>query len=443
MSATLAQDAVQAEVVGNAQWQERKDAAMARGEGNLAPIFIDRAEGSEVWDVEGKRYLDFGTGIAVVNTGHLHPKVKSAVAKQLDHLSHSCIMITPYASAVELAERLNALAPGDTPKKTMFVTTGAEAVENAIKIARSHTGRRGIVAFDGGYHGRTMMTLGLTGKVAPYKTRFGPFPGEIYRAPYPIEGHGISEEASLKALDTLFRTDLDPADCAAMILEPVQGEGGFYPAPNAWLRRLREICDEHGIVLIADEVQTGFGRTGKMFASEYAGIEPDMMTMAKGMAGGFPIAGVVGKAAIMDAVDPGGLSGTYAGSPIGCAAALAVLDVLEEEGLVERSLAIGARFGTALEGLQREYPHLIGDIRTDRGAMIALELVQDGSMAKPNAALLKAVLAECHKRGLIILACGMYGNVIRFLPALTISDEQIDEGLGIFAEAFAAVVARS
>ena len=437
MSATLGGSRIHSEIVGNAAWQDRKDAAIARGEGNLAPIFIDKAEGSQMWDVEGKRYFDFGTGIAVVNTGHLHPKVKAAVAGQLDHVSHSCIMITPYPGAVELAERLNALAPGDTPKKTMFVTTGAEAVENAIKIARSHTRRRGIIAFDGGYHGRTMMTLGLTGKVAPYKTRFGPFPGEIYRAPYPIPGHGISEEMALEALDTLFRTDVDPSDCAAMILEPVQGEGGFYPAPSAWFARLREICDEHGIVLIADEVQTGFARTGRMFACEHSGVEPDLLTMAKGMAGGFPLAGVVGKTDIMDAVDPGGLGGTYAGSPIGCAAALAVLDIIEEESLIERAQMIGEKFEKALSTLQGKYPDYIGELRCERGAMIAMELVEDGSMARPNPALLKSVLAHCHKLGLIVLACGMHGNVIRFLPALTISDEEIDEGLAIFSIALA------
>ncbi len=440
MSAILGGSRIHSEIVGNAAWQDRKDAAIARGESNLAPIFIDKAEGSQMWDVEGKRYLDFGTGIAVVNTGHLHPKVKAAVAEQLDHLSHSCIMITPYPGAVELAERLNALAPGDTPKKTMFVTTGAEAVENAIKIARSHTRRRGIVAFDGGYHGRTMMTLGLTGKVAPYKTRFGPFPGEIYRAPYPIAGHGISEEMALEALDTLFRTDIDPSDCAAMILEPVQGEGGFYPAPRAWFTRLREICDEHGIVLIADEVQTGFARTGRMFACEHSGVEPDLLTMAKGMAGGFPLAGVVGKAKIMDAVDPGGLGGTYAGSPIGCAAALAVLDIIEEERLIERAQEIGDKFKKALSALQGSYPDYIGELRCERGAMIAMELVEHGSMARPNPALLKSVLAHCHKLGLIVLACGMHGNVIRFLPALTISDAEIDEGIAIFSTALAAAL---
>ena len=425
----------------NALWQARKDAAIARGEGNIAPLYVERAQGSEVWDCEGRRYLDFGTGIAVTNTGHMHPKVKAAVAAQLERFSHTCIMVTPYGNAVELAEQLNMLAPGDSPKKSMFVTTGAEAVENAIKIARSHTGRRGIIAFDGGYHGRTMMTLGLTGKVAPYKTGFGPFPGEIYRAAYPIEAHGISEQVSLDALDAIFRTDCPPRDCAAIIVEPVQGEGGFYPAPDRWLQKLREICDEHGIVLICDEIQTGFARTGKMFASEHAGIEPDLMTVAKGMAGGFPIAGVIGKAPIMDAVDPGGLGGTYAGSPIACAAALAVVEVIAEEQLAKRAGQIGARFDSALRQLQRLYPQLIGDIRSQRGAMIALELVENGAGSAPNPALTKALVAQCYERGLIALSCGMFGNVIRFLPALTISDAEIDEGLGLFADAFAAVAA--
>lgn len=439
MSVTIASNDLHDETQTNSHWQARKNAAIARGEGNLAAIYVERAQGSQIWDCEGRRYLDFATGIAVVNTGHSHPRIKAAVADQLDRFSHSCIMITPYTNAVELAERLNQLAPGDTPKKSMFVTTGAEAVENAIKIARSHTGRRGIIAFDGGYHGRTMMALGLTGKVAPYKTRFGPFPGEIYRAPFPIASHGISEEASLLALETLFRTDCDPADCAAMIVEPVQGEGGFYPAPSSWLKSLRAICDKHGIVLIADEIQTGFGRTGRMFASEHAGIEPDLMTIAKGMAGGFPLAGVIGKAAIMDAVDPGGLGGTYAGSPIGCAAALAVLDIIEDEQLVAAARRIGDRFKAFLGELQQDHPTIIGHIRAERGAMIALELVHDGDLAKPNAALVKALVAECHSRGLIVISCGMFGNVIRFLPALTINDAELDEGFAIFRAAFSAV----
>jgi len=343
------------------------------------------------------------------------------------------VMVTPYDSAVLLAEQLNELAPGDSPKKTMYVTTGAEAVENTIKLARSHTGRRGVIAFDGGYHGRTNMTMGLTGKITPYKHKFGPFPGDIYRAPFPIEFHGISEEVSLRALKTIFKTDLDPSDCAAIIIEPVQGEGGFYPAPDSFMQAIREICTEHGIVMIADEIQTGFGRTGKLFCSEYSGIEPDLMTFAKGVAGGFPLAGVVGKAEILDSAPPGGLGGTYAGSPIGCAAALAVIEVIKEENLVDRALKIAAQFKTCLDGLQKRYPGYIGEIRTDRGAMIAVELMKDG---QPDPDLTKALVGEGYKQGLVLLSCGIYGNVLRFLPPLTMSDEILNEGLGILETCF-------
>ncbi|MEZ5892668.1 MAG: 4-aminobutyrate--2-oxoglutarate transaminase [Parvularculaceae bacterium] len=422
----------------NQDWQERKNAAMARGEGNVASVFVDRAAGSELWDVEGKRYIDFGTGIAVCNTGHRHPKVMKAVSEQLERFSHTCVMVTPYDSAVMLAEKLNALAPGSTPKKTMFVTTGAEAVENAVKIARSHTGRRGVIAFDGGYHGRTLLTLGLTGKISPYKNKFGPFPGDLWRAPFPIPYHGVSVADALGALDMLFKTDVAPEDCAAIIIEPVQGEGGFYAAPAEFMTALRAICDKHGIVFIADEIQSGFARTGKFFACEHAGVEPDLMTSAKGLAGGFPLAAVIGKAAIMDAVAPGGLGGTYAGSPVGCAAALAVIDVIAEEKLAARAAQIGAIFAKRLAALQKEFPNLIGDIRADRGAMIAIELVHDGDASKPNPALAKATLTECYKQGLVVLTCGMDGNVFRFLPALTISDALLDEGLGIFERAFRA-----
>lgn len=418
----------------NAAWQTRKNSAMARGEGNIAQVFVDRALGSEVWDVEGNRYIDFGTGIAVCNTGHLHPKIHAAVTAQLERFSHTCVMVTPYESAVELAEQLNDLVPGPSPKKTMFVTTGAEAVENCIKIARAHTGRRGVIAFDGGYHGRTLMTLGLTGKTAPYKTKFGPFPGDIYRGQFPIPYHGISIDDAKRSLAMLFKTDIDPSDCAAIIIEPVQGEGGFYPVPDEFMQHLREVCDAHGIVLVLDEIQTGFGRTGKFFASEYAGVEPDLMTFAKGVAGGFPLAGVTGKAEIMDAPAPGGLGGTYAGSPIGCAAALAVIDVIKSEDLVERSNAIGAIFKKRLTALQERHPSLVGDIRAERGAMVALELVhEDGS---PNPVLTKALLEECYRNGLIVLTCGMYGNVFRFLPALTMSDEILKEGLDLFDASF-------
>ncbi len=420
----------------NAEWQARKLDAMARGQGNIAPVYIERGANAELWDVEGNRYIDFGTGIAVCNTGHSHPRVVAAVQEQLQRFSHTCVMVTPYTSAVRLAEALNDLAPGDSPKKSIFVTTGAEAVENTIKIARAYTGRRGVIAFNGGFHGRTLLAMGLTGKITPYKNLFGPFPGEVYHAPYPIPYHGVSVGDSLGALHNLFKVDIAPSDVAAIIVEPVQGEGGFYPAPDEFLQALRALCDEHGIVLVVDEIQTGFGRTGRFFASEYAGIEADLMTVAKGVAGGFPLAAVVGKADIMDAPLPGGLGGTYAGSPIGCTAALAVIDVIREDGLVQRANAIGARFAERLQALQAKYPQTIGEIRAARGAMIAIELVEDGDAHRPAADLTKALVGAAYGKGLVLLSCGVNGNVIRFLPALTIGDDLIDEGLDILAACF-------
>jgi 4-aminobutyrate aminotransferase/(S)-3-amino-2-methylpropionate transaminase len=420
----------------NADWQTRKLAAIARGQGNIAPVYIDRAENAELWDVEGQRYIDFGTGIAVCSTGHSNPKVVDAVQKQLQRFSHTCVMVTPYDSAVELAEQLNHLAPGASTKKSIFVTTGAEAVENCIKIARAHTGRRGVIAFNGGFHGRTLLALGLTGKVTPYKNLFGPFPGEIYHAPFPVDYHGVSVPDSLKALDMLFKVDIAPSDVAAILVEPVQGEGGFYPAPHEFLKALRRLCDEHGIVLVVDEIQTGFARTGKFFCSEYAGIEPDLMTVAKGVAGGFPLAAVVGKAEIMDAPLPGGLGGTYGGSPIGCAAALAVIDVIVDQGLVERSVQIGKLFGERLRDLQTRHSAVIGDIRAERGAMVAMELVKNGDAEQPDADLTSRIVSLAYEKGLVLLSCGTRGNVIGVLPALTISDELIDEGLDIVEACF-------
>ncbi|WP_417532031.1 4-aminobutyrate--2-oxoglutarate transaminase [Marinobacter lipolyticus] len=425
--------------MNNASLQQRKDNAFARGQGTLTHAYIEKARNAELWDVEGKRYIDLGSGIAVVNTGHNHPKVQAAVQAQLEKFSHTCVMVTPYESAVELAEKLNDAAPGETPKKTVFVTTGAEAVENCVKIARAHTGRSGVIAFQGGFHGRTNLTMGLTGKIAPYKAGFGPFPGEIYHAPYPNEYHGVSTEDSLAALNMLFTCDIEPGRVAAIIIEPVQGEGGFYPAPPAFLQALRKLCDQHGILLIADEIQTGFARTGKMFASEYAGIEPDLMTMAKGIAGGFPIAAVVGKAEVMDSPLPGGLGGTYGGSPIGCAAALAVLDVIKEEQLCERALHVGDRIVERLRSLQTRYPQTIGNIR-NLGAMIAMELVRDGDVNQPNAELTKALVGEAAKQGLILLSCGIRGNVIRFLPALTITDALISESMDLLEQTFDALM---
>jgi 4-aminobutyrate aminotransferase/(S)-3-amino-2-methylpropionate transaminase len=415
----------------NAQWQERKQAAIARGQGNIAPVYIDRAENAEMWDVEGKRYIDFGTGIAVCSTGHSNPRVVAAVQKQLQRFSHTCVMVTPYDSAVELAEKLNELAPGPTPKKSIFVTTGAEAVENCVKIARAHTGRRGVIAFNGGFHGRTLLAMGLTGKITPYKNLFGPFPGEIFHVPFPVNYHGVSAEDSLKALEMLFKVDIAPSDVAAIIVEPVQGEGGFYPASNEFMQALRKLCDEHGIVLVADEIQTGFARTGKFFCCEYAGVEPDLMTVAKGVAGGFPLAAVVGKSEIMDAPLPGGLGGTYGGSPIGCAAALAVIEEIADRNLVARAGQIGELFSRRLKDLQKKYPGIIGDVRADRGAMIAMELVKNGDADQPDADLTKEIVGLAFKKGLVLLSCGIRGNVVRFLPALTISDDHIEEGLDI------------
>ncbi len=423
----------------NLELQTRKTQVIARGQGNTYPVYVERAENSEIWDVEGKRYIDFGAGIAVCNTGHSHPKVVAAVKAQLDKFSHTCVMVNPYAVAVELAEKLVAIAPGASAKKAIFVSTGAEAVENCIKIARAYTGRRGVIAFNGGFHGRTNLTMALTGKITPYKHQFGPFLADIFHAPFPISCHGISVKQSLKALENLFKVDIAPSDVAAIIVEPIQGEGGFYQAPNEFLQALRQLCDDYGIVLIADEIQTGFARTGKMFNVEYANVEPDLITMAKGIAGGFPLAAVVGKAAIMDAPLPGGLGGTYGGSPVACAAALAVLDIIKEEHLVERAQQIGAIFQQRLQALQQHYPALILEVR-NTGAMIAIELVCDGDVERPNTQLTQAIIANAAKYGLVLLACGFYGNVIRFLPPLTISNDLANEGLDQFCHLFSDVV---
>lgn len=421
--------------MSNKTLQNRKEQVIARGQGNIYPVYVDHAKNAEIWDVEGNRYIDFGAGIAVCNTGHSHPKVINAIKQQVDKFSHTCVMVNPYEVAVELAEKLTKLAPGNSPKKAIFVTTGAEAVENCVKIARAHTRRRGVIAFNGGFHGRTNLAMALTGKVTPYKNLFGPFPADIFHAPFPMEQHDVSVKDSLKALKNLFKVDICPTDVAAIIVEPVQGEGGFYAAPTEFLQALREICDQHGIVLIADEIQTGFGRTGKMFAFEHAGVEADLVTMAKGLAGGFPLSAVVGKSEIMDSSLPGGLGGTYGGSPVACAAALAVLEVIEEENLLQRSLQIGDLFNQRLSRLQKQYPDLLLEVR-NKGAMIAIELVENGSSEQPNTALTQAIIANAAQYGLVLLACGFYGNVIRFLPPLTIEDAVVEEGLNNFAALF-------
>ena len=424
--------------MSNSDWQKRKEQVFARGMGNIFPVYAEQAQNAEIWDVEGKRYIDFASGIAVVNTGHSHPDVVRAVRKQLDAFSHTCVMVTPYANVVELAEKLVQVVPIDDAR-AMFVSTGAEAVENAVKIARVATGRTGVVAFSGGFHGRTNLCMGLTGKVVPYKKGFGPFTPEIYHVPFPAEYLGISADDALHALHDLFKADIGPERVAAIIIEPVQGEGGFYPVPVGFLASLRKICDDHGILLILDEIQTGFGRTGRMFACEYDGVEPDIMTLAKGIAGGFPLSAVVGKRSVMDAPDPGGLGGTYAASPLGCAAGLAVLEVIENESLCERAGQVGERLEAGLRDLQEAYPDRIGDIRR-KGAMVAIELVREGDVNQPDPALTKALSVKACELGLILISCGVRGNVIRILAPLTIPFEHVDEGLDILAEAFAACV---
>ena len=423
----------------NAALMERRKAAIPRGVGQSHEVFIARGDNAEVWDVEGNRYIDFAGGIAVLNTGHCRPEIKEAVKAQIDLYTHTCFQVLAYESYVELAERINALAPGNFAKKTLFLTTGAEAVENAVKIARSYTKRSGIIAFTSGYHGRTMLTLGLTGKVAPYKTGFGPFPSEIFHAQFPNAAHGVSVDDAIASVESIFKNDIEASRVAAIIIEPVQGEGGFNVAPTDFLQRLRALCDQHGILLIADEIQTGAGRTGTWFAIEQSGVAPDMITMAKSMAGGYPISGVVGRAEVMDAPAAGGLGGTYAGSPIACAAALAVLDVFAKEDLLARSRTLGAHLMSSLKSMANKHKN-IADVR-GLGAMVAIELCKNGDPHQPNAELAKALAGEATKRGLILLTCGTYGNVVRILVPLTASDAIVDEGLAIIEASLTALQA--
>ncbi|HEY8052439.1 MAG: 4-aminobutyrate--2-oxoglutarate transaminase [Steroidobacterales bacterium] len=417
----------------NSELHERRQRAVPRGVTNSLAVYAERAANAEIWDVEGRRYIDFASGISVLNTGHVHPKVQQAIAKQLEKLTHTCFQVTPYESYIALAEALNALAPGASPKKTIFLTTGAEAVENAIKIARFHTKRSGVIAFSGGFHGRTLACTALTGKVQPYKAGFGPMLPEVYHLPYPMAYHGITTEDSLQALEQLFKADVDPARVAAIIIEPVLGEGGFYAAPTELMRKLRAVCDTHGIVLIADEIQSGFGRTGRMFAIEHTGVEPDLITIAKSVAGGVPLSAVTGKADIMDSPGPGGLGGTFAGSPLACAAGLAVLEVMREEQLLKRSQEIGRFMSSRLKGLGVRFP-CIGDVRA-LGAMVAVELVKNARADSPDADLTKALVQAAGRHGLVILSCGVYSNVIRFLAPLTISDAVLKEGFQLFEQA--------
>lgn len=412
----------------NSELHQRRVDATPRGVGVMCGFYAEKAENATLWDVEGNEVIDFAAGIAVLNTGHRHPKVMAAVEKQLQAFTHTAYQIVPYESYIALAERINARVPIDGPAKTAFFSTGAEAVENAVKIARAYTKRPGIIAFGGGFHGRTFMTMALTGKVAPYKIGFGPFPGSVYHAHYPNELHGVSTEQALQSLTHLFKADIAPDQVAAILLEPVQGEGGFNIAPPEFMQALRTLCDSHGILLIIDEVQSGFARTGKLFASEHYAIKPDLITMAKSLAGGLPLSAVAGRAEVMDAPAPGGLGGTYAGNPLAVAAAHAVLDVIEEEKLCERANQLGKDLVEVLTHAKAHCPH-IADIRA-QGSMVAVEF-QDPQTGAPSPEFTKQVQDNALQARLLLLSCGVYGNVIRFLYPLTIPDEQFRKALDI------------
>ncbi|MDB6089035.1 MAG: 4-aminobutyrate transaminase [Gammaproteobacteria bacterium] len=421
----------------NAALSERHRLAVTQAVATKS-IYAARAAGSEIWDADGRRYIDFAAGIAVTNTGHCHPKVMAAVAEQAKLFTHTCFHVTPFEGYVRLAERLNQLAPVRGKAKTLLVTTGAEALENAVKIARVATQRTAIIAFSGGFHGRTMMTMALTGKITPYKKGFGPFPADVFHAPFPYEYMGVTGTEALSGLKALFATDVDPDRVAAIVIEPIQGEGGFVPAPLSFLQNLRSLCDEHGILLIVDEVQCGMARTGKMFGCQHAGIEADLVTIAKGLAGGFPLAAVVGRADLMDAPSPGALGGTYAGNPIAVAAANAVLDLIEEEKLCARAESIGATLFERLRRISsRSHMEAIGDIR-GRGAMVAFELVKDRLTKEPDAALCARIVAAAQERGAILLSAGTRANVVRLLPALTMPADILEEGLDILEKSIEA-----
>ncbi|WP_059412567.1 4-aminobutyrate--2-oxoglutarate transaminase [Cupriavidus basilensis] len=397
------------------------------------PLFAEKAEGAYLWDVEGRRYIDFVGGIGVQNIGHNHPKIVEAVRRQLDRVTHAAFQVVGYDVYVELAARLNKLVGGGEPYKSLLVTTGAEAVENAIKIARAYRNVPGVIAFRGGFHGRTLLGSTLTGMSTPYKQNFGPLAGEVYHTPYPDEYRGFTGADAIRALEELFATQIAPERVAAIILEPVQGDGGFLPAGNEFLQALRALTTRHGIVLILDEIQAGFGRTGKMFGFQHAGIQPDLVTVAKSLAGGMPLSGVVGRAEIMDAPAPGGLGGTYAGNPLACAAALAVLDVFEEEQILSGARALGETLRAGLERLAAEFP-AVGTVR-GVGAMLALEFVRNGDPLQPDAEFAQAVIDRCREGGLLVIKCGVYRNNLRLLAPLNTPAETAEEALAILRAA--------
>lgn len=407
-------------------WQLREQ-YVPRGVAQAHPVFAARAEGARIWDVDGKEYLDFAGGIGVMNVGHSHPRVLQAAWAQLERFTHVCFQVTPYEAYVRLAQRLAEMAPGEFAKKTLFLTTGAEAVENAVKIARAYTGRPAVVALTHAFHGRTLLGMSLTGKAAYYKQNFGPFAPEVYHAPVPYAYRGVSDEDALEGLRELFRTQVDPERVAAIILEPVLGEGGFIPLSPTYLGAVRQLAETHGILLVADEIQSGFGRTGRMWAVEHSGLVPDLLVFAKSVAAGLPLSGVVGRAEVMDAPKPGGLGGTYAGNPLACAAGLAVLDIFQEEGLLERGRLLGEWLWEGLRALQARFPQ-VGEVR-GLGPMVALELVRDPVSKEPAPDLAQKVLEAARQEGLILLKAGMYGNVIRVLVPLIATVEEVREGM--------------
>jgi 4-aminobutyrate aminotransferase/(S)-3-amino-2-methylpropionate transaminase len=417
--------------------QALRERYIPRGIATAHSLIAERAQGSELWDVDGRRYIDFAGGIGVLNVGHNHPRVMAAVQAQLERITHTSFQVLMYESYLRLAARLSELAPGDGPKKAIFFSTGAEAVENAVKIARAHTGRPAVISFRGGFHGRTLLALGLTGSVSPYKQDFGPYPAELYQAPFPYEYRGWSTERALASLEDVLASQVSPQRVAAVIIEPVLGEGGFVPAPPEFLRALRTLTERHSILLVADEIQTGFGRTGRLFAMEHSGVTPDLIVVAKSLAAGFPLSAVVGRAEVMDAPGPGGLGGTYGGNPVACAAGLAVLDVIHDEKLSERAAWIGSVVEERMQSWARDH-QIVGDIRV-MGAMAGMELVVDRKTKEPADGQTAHLLALARERGLILLRSGSHHNVIRTLMPLTIPEEQLEEGLEVLGFALAEV----
>lgn len=417
----------------NKELQALKERYVAAGVASPNEQFADHATNAELWDADGKRMIDFAGGIGVLNIGHRHPKVVEAVKGQLDKLMHTCQTVMPYEGYVKLAQKLSEVVPVKGHGKVMLANSGAEALENAMKIARAATGKTNVICFDGGYHGRTFYTMAMNGKAAPYQTDFGPMPGTVFRAPYPVPYHGVSEEEALRGLKMAMKADSPANDTAAIVIEPVLGEGGFYAAPASFLKEIRKICDENNILMIADEVQSGFGRTGKMFAIEHSGVEPDMMTMAKSMADGMPISAIVGTDKIMDSSGPNSLGGTYTGSPTACAAALAVFDVFKEEDILGKSQRLGDKLRKRFDAWQEQFPH-VDNVR-NLGPMAAIELVTDKTSKEPRADMAAAVTKKAKENGLILLSCGMYGNTLRFLMPVTIEDDILEEGMAIVEQA--------